>query len=120
MITAERAQAFAQEWIEAWNAHDLPRILAHYTEDFTMSSPFIAAFTGESSGALRGKDRVEAYWRAALERIPDLRFELLGVFTGVDSITLTYRSVLGKLAAEVLFLDETGKAYRAFAHYDEP
>lgn len=118
MITADRAQAFAQEWIEAWNARDLDCVLSHYTEDVEMSSPFIATFTGDPVGTLKGKDRVGAYWRVALERIPDLRFELLGVFTGVDSITIYYKAVLGKLATEVLFLDESGKACRAFAHYD--
>lgn len=120
MITAERARNFAVEWIEAWNSHDLPRILSHYTEDFEMSSPFVAKFTGEDAGVLRGKAAVGAYWRAALERIPDLRFELLNVFAGVDSVAIYYKAVLGKRATEVLFLDESGKAYRAFAHYDEP
>src|ERR1700723_3107179 len=38
MMTSELALRFA-EWIAAWNAHDLPRILSHYADDFEMSSP---------------------------------------------------------------------------------
>ena len=118
MITHEHAHNFALDWIEAWNSHDLERVLAHYTDDFEMSSPLIASFTSDNSGTLRGKERVAAYWRAALERMPDLQFELISVFTGVDSLTIYYRSVLEKLATEVFFLDDSGKAYKVCAHYD--
>jgi hypothetical protein len=83
-----------------------------------MSSPFIAVFARESSGTLKGKPQVEAYWRTALESIPDLRFELLEVFTCVNSVTIYYKAVLGKLATEVLFLNQDGKAYKALAHYN--
>ena len=41
MIDATFAQQFAEEWLRAWNAHHLEAILAHYTDDFEMSSPFI-------------------------------------------------------------------------------
>lgn len=40
-MNQEFADHFAREWIEAWNAHDLERILSHYTEEFRMSSPRI-------------------------------------------------------------------------------
>jgi hypothetical protein len=118
MITKDRALQFAQEWVEAWNAHDLERVLSHYTDDFEMSTPFIAAFAGEPSGTLKGKDKVGAYWQTALKRIPDLRFELLDVFTCVNSIAIYYKSVLGKLATEVFFFDQDGKVYKALAHYN--
>ena len=35
------AKRFAMEWVAAWNSHDLERILAHYEDDFEMSSPII-------------------------------------------------------------------------------
>ncbi len=119
MITTEAVRAFAQEWVEAWNAHDVERVLSHYTDDFEMSSPFIVQFTGGTNGTLKGKAAVSAYWQAALARIPDLQFELLDVFSGVDSITILYKSVQDKTATEVLFLDSSGKAYKAMAHYDK-
>src|SRR5207302_4356035 len=34
MIDLNWAEAFAREWVDAWNAHDLARILSHYTDDF--------------------------------------------------------------------------------------
>ena len=118
MITRHWAEHFAKEWVDSWNAHDVDRVLSHYADDVEMSSPFIAAFTGEASGTLKGKAQVGAYWRNALQRIPDLRFELIQVFVCVNSITIYYKAVLGKLATEVLFFNPDGKASRAFAHYD--
>ena len=116
-ITREWAESFAVEWIEAWNAHDLDRVLAHYTDDVEMSSPYVARFTGESSGGLSGKQQLRLYWQTALQKIPDLHFELLGVFAGSSSVVLHYRTNFGRLAAEVLFFNERGLVHRAAAHY---
>ena len=76
-MTNDFAKRFAAEWIEAWNSHDLDKILSHYANDFEMSSPYILQIAGEPSGMLKGKDQVAAYWAQALQRIPDLHFELL-------------------------------------------
>lgn len=112
------AEHFAAEWIDSWNAHDLERILSHYAEDFEMTSPVIIQVAGEPSGTLKGKAAVGAYWKKALELIPDLKFELLLILTGVSSITLHYRGARGRLAAEVFHFGPDHKVTRAFAHYD--
>lgn len=41
MIDKEFAEHFARDWIDSWNSHDLDRILAHYSDQFEMSSPVI-------------------------------------------------------------------------------
>lgn len=111
------AEHFAADWIDSWNAHDIPRVLSHYADDFEMSSPVITQVTGESSGKLTGKAAVGAYWSKALALIPDLRFELISVLAGVDSVTLYYKGARGRLAAEVFFFGAEGKVSRAVAHY---
>jgi ketosteroid isomerase-like protein len=112
------AQRFATEWIAAWNSHDLERILTHYEDDFEMSSPAIVALVGEPSGKLRGKAAVGAYWAKALQKTPDLRFELVTALAGVDSVTVYYNGHRG-LSAEVLHFGAHGKVRAAFAHYTE-
>lgn len=116
VISREFAEKFARHWIAAWNGHDLEMILSHYADDFEMSSPYIARIAGEPSGKLRGKAAVAAYWSAALERMPDLRFELVDILLGVESVTLYYRGARG-MAAEVFFFDSRGMVIRAYAHY---
>ncbi|MES2489464.1 MAG: nuclear transport factor 2 family protein [Pseudomonadota bacterium] len=116
-MNAEQANALAQSWIAAWNAHDLPRILSHYSDDFEMTSPYIAQITGEVSGTLRGKAAVGAYWQKALEKFPDLQFESQHIFCSPSSVTLIYRSNRSGLAAEVFFVGDDGKIFKAVAHY---
>ncbi|MBV9471313.1 MAG: nuclear transport factor 2 family protein [Abitibacteriaceae bacterium] len=118
MLTKAWAMDFARDWIESWNAHDLDRILAHYTDHFEMTSPYIVKFAGEAAGTLRGQDAVGAYWKTALERIPDLHFELIEVFVSVNSLTILYKAALGRTATEVFFFNEQGRVYKAVAHYD--
>jgi ketosteroid isomerase-like protein len=95
IVTREFAASFAAEWIVAWNARDLPRVLSHYTEDFEMSSPLIIEIAGEPSGCLQGKEKVRAYWKAALDKNPGLHFELLDGSAGANSIALLYRGNSG-------------------------
>jgi ketosteroid isomerase-like protein len=117
MIEPHFAEHFAADWIDAWNTHDLERILAHYSDDFEMSSPIIVEMVGEPSGTLRGKPAVRAYWSRALTLIPDLRFELLEILVGANSITLHYLGARNRNVAEVFLFDAHGKVARAFAHY---
>jgi ketosteroid isomerase-like protein len=112
------AEQFAADWIDAWNAHDLDRVMSHYADDFEMSSPFIVQVASEPSGTLRGKAAVGAYWKKALELILDLHFELISVLVGVTSVTLYYKGARGRLAAEVFHFGAEQKVSKAFAHYD--
>jgi ketosteroid isomerase-like protein len=82
------AGAFAEEWVDAWNAHDLDRILSHYADDFEMTSPLIVERLGIPSGRLKGKEAVRQYWHQGLTNTPSLHFEFLGVSVGVDSIVI--------------------------------
>ena len=113
----ERAAEFAEGWYEAWNAHDLEAILEHYAEDVEMASPLVAALAGRDDGRIVGKVALRDYFAAGLERYPDLRFEPLGLFAGVESLVLHYVSVGGRPAAETVFLDEHDRITRYSAHY---
>jgi ketosteroid isomerase-like protein len=118
MLTAERAREFAEQWYEAWNVHDLERIVSHYRQDVTFSSPFVTAITGRADGTLVGQDDLASYFARALEAFPGLRFEPLALFVGVDSVVLHYRRVPGLLAAEAMCLDRDLRVGAAMAHYD--
>lgn len=91
---------FAQEWQAAWNAHNLPRTLSHYTDSVVFRSRQAMALFGTEE--LRGKSALRDYWSMALERQPDLRFHLRDAFQGHDTLVLTYENHRGVLAAETL------------------
>ena len=81
-----------------------------------MHSPVIAGAAGEPAGMLRGKESVGRYWAGALERYPNLHFELITTLLAVNSVTLYYRGVRG-LSSEVFHFGEDGKVVRAYAYY---
>lgn len=54
-MDAEFALSFAEEWVAAWNSHDLDRILTHYADDVVFSSPHIVRRLGKSSGEVCGQ-----------------------------------------------------------------
>jgi ketosteroid isomerase-like protein len=115
MIDQQWALAFAHDWIDAWNARDMDRILAHYSDDFEMSSPLIVARLGLPAGVLKGKDAVRDYWLPSVAMEPPLQFVLIDVFVGVDAVTLYYHSVGRRMVAETLFIDSTGRVTRGMA-----
>ena len=117
MIDSKFAQAFAAEWIEAWNSHDLDRILSHYSEGFEFSSPFIIKLMGEPSGRLKGETAIRAYWSKALALRPDLHFRLVTVYSGVASIVIHYQRHDDSFAAEFFEFGVGGKVIRSSAHY---
>jgi ketosteroid isomerase-like protein len=113
----QRAQRFAEQWYSAWNAHDLEAILDHYADDVEMVSPLVSVLTGSDDNMIAGKDALRSYFAAGLEKYPELHFEPIELFVGVDSLVLQYRSAGGNVAAEVIVLDSQDKITRYFAHY---
>jgi hypothetical protein len=101
------AQAFAVEWVDAWNAHDLELILSYFSDDVAFSSPVATWIVPDSEGVIQGKAALRDYWREGLRRIPNLRFEIEGVYVGVEVLVINYRNQDDRLVCEVLFLDGT-------------
>jgi hypothetical protein len=118
MIAADQALAFGWQWVQAWNAHDLDAILRHYDNDVEFTSPYVVALGFDASGTLHGIQTLRRYFAAALDRFPDLRFDLHGVLTGVDSLTIVYTSVQDQKAAEVMVLCDN-LAVRVYCHYGD-
>lgn len=99
------AVAFADGWVNAWNSHDLEKILSHFADNVVFTSPVAAQFLDGSDGVIRGKTALRAYWAEGLRRIPDLHFEVVGVYVGVNTLAINYRNQLGRLVNEVLIFD---------------
>ena len=108
---------FGKSWVEDWNSHDLAKILLHYTDDFELSSPIIKQLANEPSGILKGKDAIRCYWKKALEKHPNLKFEFINAYSGVNSIAVHYKGHRG-LSMEVFHFDTNSKVNNAYAHYE--
>ena len=116
-LSETRAREFASEWIEAWNSHDLDRIMSHYADDVVLTSPIAAKLLNLADGTVRGKQALRAYFQEGLESFPQLRFELIEVMWGLGSVVLYYRNQKGTKSGEFMEFDPEGKVVRVVANY---
>jgi len=101
-METDAACTFTDRWLAAWNARDLEAILGHFSDDVVFTSPLAVRVMEGSGGVLQGKDRLREYWTAGLPRNPDLHFELIDRYDGVDTLVLNYRNARGGRVCEVL------------------
>lgn len=113
----ENLQEFAEKWINSWNSHNLDDILSHYSDDVEITTPMIKLALGIEKGTLKGKKAVGDYWQKALEKIPDLHFELIDSTQSVESVALYYKSVMDKRSIEVMYFNKKGQVCKIIAHY---
>lgn len=120
MISNDFAQEFAKDWINAWNKHDIEKVLSHYNNDFTIESPRALEVIPESNGTISGKEAVRKYWMSSMKKRPDLNFQLLDVLVGVNGLSLYYlNTVTNKKAVEVICFDKDKKVIKVIVHYGE-
>jgi hypothetical protein len=77
-------------------------VLQHFHDEVVFTSPVAAKLLPKTAGVLRGKPALRPYWTLAVQRIPDLRFAVEGVYQGIDTIVITYRIQHNALVNEVL------------------
>ncbi len=117
MLSEEQAHALAHAWIRAFNSHDLDEIVAHYEDDVVLVSPVAARILGDTTGTVKGKPALRAYFKKGLEAFPDLKFELKEVMWGLNSLVLYYVNQNGVKAGEFMQIGVGGKIAKVVAHY---
>jgi len=105
-MSPQTAFEFSNAWINAWNARDLPAILAHYADDCVLHTPVAQWLLPATQGVLVGKPAMAAYWRRALQRPGDWQFVLNHVHCGVGSLALAYEGPLGAVTELCVLNDQ--------------
>ena len=71
-MTRGEAEAFAADWAAAWNDLAVERVLAHFDENISFTSPTAMAVVGVAT--VHGKQALRDYWNKAVARVGSLRF----------------------------------------------
>jgi hypothetical protein len=66
-----RKIAAVRDWIDAWNAHDVERVLGHYAENVVLVAEGVRTRLGRADGTARGKDELRDHFRLGLARDPE-------------------------------------------------
>jgi ketosteroid isomerase-like protein len=117
-VTRDEASQLANDWVAAWNAHDLDLIMAHYDEAVELTSPVAARLLGTADGKVIGKANLRAYFARGLETYPELQFRLEDVLWGLHSVVLYYTNHKGTRTAEFMEFSAAGKVVRVVANYN--
>jgi ketosteroid isomerase-like protein len=119
-MTYDSMMTFAETWIAAWNRRDVAAVLAHFAEEAQFVSPVARNLVGRP--VLRDKKEIEAYWRAALDRLSILEFKLDHATWDERrrELIVVYEANLngeGKRACEIMQFDASGRQIRGEALY---
>jgi len=118
VLTEVEVKNFADDWIQAWNSHDLDAIMSHYAPEVVLISPTAAKLLGDLSGTIQGKQALRSYFQRGLQAFPNLTFELLDVMWGISSVVLYYLNQKGTKTGEFMELDANLKVSKVVANYN--
>jgi ketosteroid isomerase-like protein len=107
----------ALDWIGAWNARDIDKIMDHYADDVEFYSPTVVQRWNIEDGRLIGKAKLKQHFLKGFELAPDLHFEFVSVMAEDNSVTITYKRENGQLVSDYIMLDKAGKAKLVKAYY---
>jgi hypothetical protein len=113
-------EAIASHWYDAWNAHDLDRIVSHYAADLLFTSPLVRLRLGREDGSIRDLASLRAYFAVGLTASPNLHFRPAALLHGVGNFTMLYHGAAERLVAETIWPDAAGKITRANVTYTAP
>jgi ketosteroid isomerase-like protein len=119
-MTYNDALAHAKDWIEAWNSHDLERIMSHYAEDVVFEVETARARWNKADGKLHGIAELKKHFALGLELAPQLKFDLEQVFLAPSGYAVLYRRENGNREVDCVVLDDAGLAGKVTAYYAGP
>lgn len=96
----------ATQWFEAFNEHDLEKLLSLYDENAEHFSPKLKIRLPETQGLIKGKASLRSWWQDAFDRLPTLKYEVKKLTADDEQVFMEYiRHVQGEedlLVGEVL------------------
>lgn len=83
-------ESIAEQWLAAFNAGDVVRLISLYSENCTHTSPKIRTLHPETEGKLVGKAALTQWWTDAMKRLPGLRYEKTLLTANDERVFLEY------------------------------
>ena len=84
------------KWIEAFNEHDIEKLLALYDKDASHFSPRLKKQHPKTKGKIKGKKALRKWWEEAFEKLPTLQYKLTMVVVFKDTISIVYERKVKK------------------------
>lgn len=96
-MSAAATHQIALNWIDAFNAKDIDRLVGLYAEDAEHFSPKLKVARPETNGLVKGHAALREWWQGAYNRLPTLYYKLQTVTADTDRVFIEYiREVAGE------------------------
>ncbi len=66
--------SIAHHWFDAFNEHNLEKLLALYHENACHYSPKLKLQCPETKGLIQGKSALHSWWQNSFDRLPTLQY----------------------------------------------
>lgn len=97
MSLAQQNKEIAGKWFDAFNEHDLEKLLALYDDNAEHYSPKLKLRMPETQGLIKGKNALRSWWKDAFEKLPTLNYQVQKLTADEDQVFMEYiRKVSGE------------------------
>lgn len=106
------SETIANQWLDAFNAHDLDKLLALYAPQAKHFSPKLLARKPETEGLVVGVEAMREWWEDALLRLPQLHYKPVSITGNEQRVFMEYIRQVGTepdMAVAEMLQIENGK-----------
>src|ERR1700741_3628378 len=89
-MSSEKNKAIALKWFEAFNEHDLDKLLSLYDEHAVHYSPKLKDRKPETNGLIKGKPALREWWQDSFDRLPTLHYEVQKLTADNEQVFMEY------------------------------
>jgi predicted SnoaL-like aldol condensation-catalyzing enzyme len=109
-MVIQKNLSIAHAWFEAFNSHNLEKLISLYDDEAKHYSPKLKIRLPETKGLVKGKEALREWWRDAFERLPSLHYKVTSLTANSDRVFMEYIRIVDQednmLVAEVLEIKE--------------
>ena len=109
-MVVQKNLSIAHAWFEAFNSHNLEKLISLYDQDAEHFSPKLKLRFPETNGLVIGKDALRKWLKDAFERLPSLKYKVTSLTANSDRVFMEYIRLVeneeSMMVAEVLEIKE--------------
>jgi ketosteroid isomerase-like protein len=89
-MSAQQNKEIALKWFEAFNEHDLEKLLSLYDDSAEHFSPKLKVRQPETQGWVKGKAALRAWWKDSFDRLPTLNYKVKKLTADDERVFMEY------------------------------
>lgn len=89
-MTSNNNKQIASKWFDAFNEHDLEKLLSLYDDQAQHYSPKLKMRQPETKGLIIGKTALRNWWQDSFDRLPTLQYEVKKLTADDEQVFMEY------------------------------